>query len=197
VSTLNRLAGPVTVSGGLLWILIWFLFMSTHGWTEDNEQGYLLSLTWYDWNKLIPVALLLLVGGFMGLHSRQSLPTGKIGRIGFALTVCGLTIAAISTAAAYWFIPFGVYAPAPLRDIGEFTAFVSMAVATAGLILSGIYHLKTRALGRWSFLPLVTAALAITTLPWLHMTPIGWLFGIGWISQGLALWFAKPATLDS
>jgi hypothetical protein len=195
VSTFNRWAGPLIVSGGILWILVWFLFMNTHGWTQDNEQRYLLSLTWYDWNKLIPVSLLFLAGGISGFHSRQAQPTGRIGRVGFGLTVFGLVAAAVSTAAAYWFIPFGAYDPAPLRNLGELSAFFSMAVATVGLILSGIHHLIARTLGRWSFLPLVPAALAFTALPWLHMTSLGCLFGIGWIPLGLALCFGSNRSL--
>lgn len=204
-SKLIRWGGPASVLGGIGWILIWVHFLLTHGPTQTNQMGRLLTLTAYDSAKLLVIPLLLFLIGLLSLRVRQSGRLSHLGLAGYVLALLGFAFLIIGVVLEFWFMPWGVYREAywytPLGQIAGLIQLLSGFITSAGMILFGIAILRAKALSHWSWLPLILG-LVLTASPWLHMTRYGGMFGLGWALLGYVLWSnqsksamqPKPAT---
>ena len=105
-SKLDRLGAPASVAASILWLLVWLHQRVTHGATQVNEERLLLGLTWKDSAKFLVLPLLLLLLGMVSLFARRRNP-GLLGRLGFTVTVLGLTGMIVGTAIEFWFFPWG------------------------------------------------------------------------------------------
>ncbi len=190
-SSLARLGGLAAAAGGsllVIWALLLIPIYSPAGVPGSLYRPYiaLWSLSW-----------LLLVGGLVGLHTRQVNYSGRLGAAGFAIaSLGGLVVAALSFVYAEWPM-LGPY------SWGDGSGFgIAVLVWEVGLLLLGITTLRARALPLpWRTLPL--AIFSVFPL-YIILTPLMLgagleseflysgvpraLTGIGWVLLGYALW---------
>jgi hypothetical protein len=164
------LAGVLSTAHGLFLILL-----QPRYWAASSFSDYLsIALT--------SIGLLLLVGGLIGLHARQ---TGRCGKLeglektGFFLAAIGASVAAVSNVAEDWFhIPFMGW-----------VFIVSIFSLLLGLLLLTIATLRANVLPRWCGWALLVGLLGLLLNN--HLLPDGGgmiLFGLIWIVLGYALW---------
>jgi hypothetical protein len=90
-SSLARLGGLAAAAGGVL-LVIWALFLIPI-FSPKGVPGSLYRLYIALWS----LSWLLLVGGLVGLHSRQVNASGRLGAAGFAIaSLGGLVVAVLS-----------------------------------------------------------------------------------------------------
>lgn len=171
-----RFGGVVGVLAGVLWIALGLilLLLQPHYWAASSVYDYFYVV-------LFSCAFLALVGGLLGLHTRQTGRCGKLEgleKISYFLAVLGATVAAVSTAAEDGFhIPFmgGVF-------------IASIFILSLGLLLLAIATLGANVLPRWYGWTLLVGLLGMLLNN--HLLPDGAgmiLFGLSWIVLGYAL----------
>jgi len=105
----------------------------------------------------IVLALVLGLGGLVGLYSRQAGQGGRLGLAGFALGIIG-TVLALAT--LWWGFTSGRLSPSTIRSEPVVAApavlILSLAQVTLGigLALLGVASLRAKTLHRWRGLPL-------------------------------------------
>ena len=154
--------GLASVFGGLFWILTGL---------STNSPAPLV------------FALVLGLGGLVGLYSRQAGQGGRLGLAGFALG----SIGTIVPLAALWWGSVSGLLPNIERDlalVAPAVLIISLAVVILGigLVLLGITSLHAKTLPRWRGLPLGLGLL--TTI----FGMIGWLVVYVPLSQGRVPW---------
>jgi len=172
----GMLAGMLMITHGLILILL-----QPHYWAASSFTDYLsIALT--------SIGFLLLVGGLVGLHARQSGHCGKLEgleKTGFFMTAIGASVAAVSNVAEDGFhIPFmgGVF-------------IASIFSLLIGLLLLAIATLLANVLPRWYGWALLVGLLGLLLND--HLLPDGGgmiLFGLIWIVLGYALWKEQTRT---
>jgi hypothetical protein len=189
-SSLARLGGLAAAAGGVLLVIWALLLIPIFGPTGIPGPLYRLFIA------LWSLSWLLLVGGLVGLHSRQADSSGRLGAASFAIaSLGGLVVAVLSFVYADW--PMGPY------SWGDGSGFgIAVLVWEVGLLLLGIVTLRARALPLpWRALPL--AIFSVFPLS-IMLTPLMLgagleseffysgvpraLTGIGWVLLGYALW---------
>jgi hypothetical protein len=160
------------------------------------------------------LALILGLGGLVGLFSRQSGQGGRLGLAGFVLGLLGTSTAVVFLC---WSFTSGRLSPSTVRTNPELAApgllLLALAMMTVGVgpALLGIASLRAKTLPRWQGLPLGLGLLHIAEgmLLWLvyyvpmsqgrnpfdPWPPQGYIFhvavlvslGLGWMSLGLKL----------
>jgi hypothetical protein len=189
-SMLVRRSGLAAMMGGVLWLLIWALFLVTHGLGPVDEKGTLLGVTYYDFTKFLVVPLGLYAVGLMGLHARQRAGAGRLAAVGLGVAVVALGVIAVGLAVALWPLPWGSYAQVdweatPMMWGGILYSLGTFALAI-GQALFGVGVWQARVWPAWVSLLLVLSPLA--SVPWLHMTTYGGLYGLAWLALGGQLW---------
>jgi hypothetical protein len=188
-SSLIQLGGPAGVLGGGLWVLIWGLFLQTHGTGTVDQQGKILALTHYDFSKFMVISVVLFMVSLVSLHTQQQERSGRLGMAGFVLTLISLALMALGLALSLWPIPWGSYSVdwgEPLAMWGGLAYGLSTLVLIIGFVLFGVGVLRARVWPTWVFMLLIVAPLTI--VPWLHMTVYGGIFGFVWLVLGYAIW---------
>ncbi len=84
-SSITRWSGPASVLGAALWLLIWILFLLTHQLEPDDNKGGILTLTYYDYSKLIVIPPALFAVALGGLYFRHQARIGRLSTAGFLL----------------------------------------------------------------------------------------------------------------
>jgi hypothetical protein len=186
-----RWGGPASILGGLWWLVIWILFLLTHGTGTENLQRRLFGLTWLDYNRFLVIALLLFMVGLVNLGMRQQALSSRLGTVGYGLALSGLAFLILGVTLEFWFMPWGSYPEAVWSTqpawIGGLMEFIASRVLSVGLILFGIDIVRANVLPRWNGLPLILGLLLLAS-PFLHMTLYtGGMFGFGWVLLGYVL----------
>jgi hypothetical protein len=177
--------------GGTLCIAGWAFFISSHGPTTVNENQKVLGLGMEAWTRLLSVPLALVAVGLVAIHSQQRSRAGWLGKSGYAVSLVGLLL---------WAVSYFMLAP-PLPII----------IVAIGMVLFGVATLKAKVLPRWSRgIPLVLGVLLVPgfflTFPGflLDFAAFNWVIafglsgyfafiaqGLGWVLLGYALWSQK------
>lgn len=181
------------VVAAILWAVLWAGYIATHGPTMFDQQGKVLTLTWYDISKFVAFALLGFALGIMNLRTAQSAHSGRLGDIGYVLTLIGFLLV-IAGALGFWLVPWGSYA-ADIRETVLFRSlsilmFVSPALLGAGMIIFGVDMLRNRTLSRGNWLPVLIGLAAFS--PFLLWTNVGFIFGALWGLLGVIM-IVEPA----
>ncbi len=92
-STAPVWASLAIIAGGLLMAVLWFRYITLHGPTTFDEEGYWLGHGTEFWGSMMSAPSSLLIA--LGLFGHYSLLTGHAGRrarIGFVLIMIGLVV---------------------------------------------------------------------------------------------------------
>jgi len=133
--------GLAAAFGGLVWLIMPF----------QTESG----------NFLLPLGLLLSLGGLTALHAKQAKQAGMLGWAGLILGIVG-------TGVVLWIQVLGIVSGD--ADNARNAAFaepialqfaLGMTILGMGCILLGLRTLQTRVLPRWHMLPLALGTLEV------------------------------------
>ena len=172
-STIVRLAGAAALLGGALNLLV--SLSHPHGLAR----------------AAVPGSIVCLIIGMLGLHVLLWRREGRLGMLGFVLVGIGLVLGLIGMAGS----AVGIVYPnpaAPFINTGEHAGLVFIG---CGMLFWGIVTLRVKALGRWSFLPLVMGLLSLTGIVFLipaafsalETSIVPEIFAASWIFLGYAL----------
>jgi hypothetical protein len=179
----TRAAALPSLAAGLLWVAAWVHLLMAHGTGEVNERRLVFGLTWLDSGRLM-VPSLILAGTAIAIVARTS---RHLGLQSAALVAAfGLVLAATGATLGFWTQPIGTYEGASrafgLAASGGFLAMLGSVMLAAGLVLVGIAAVRARVLPGWAGALLAVAGLS--TVPWLHESPHGVMFGVAWLALG-------------
>ncbi|HEV2126572.1 MAG TPA: hypothetical protein VGW38_27755 [Chloroflexota bacterium] len=194
-TTLSRWAGPLLITGGILWVPYGILEM-LEPWGTDvvyqDDVGYSLvtdTARFVAYSLPGGLALLLTSLGLLGLYTQLGMPTGSSGRIGRILAGIALALAALSVAGVVTLFD-------PLFTSGRIFGTLALGAAT---FLAGLDALRDGRAPNWTLALLVLGLLGLFLFPlWPLVFALQWLpeaggaalialFGIGWSALGLAL----------
>ncbi len=185
--------GGAAVLGGVLWTVLVPLITLTYpgrvGWGRTDT---VLGLAWEDYNRMLPVVLLLLLVGMAGLRVRYAPRSGRLGKGGFALALVGLALMLVGNVVEFW-VAGGVRDQMTTADlIGWITYSLGYLLLAVGLVLLGVGSLRGKIFPRWNGVPLL---IGVLVLP-MYVTVTGGmsvgavlsvLFGLGWVVLGYLL----------
>ena len=171
---LIRLGGLATMAGGVL-----FLAFPLLGY---GLAGFMHPFFYRVEEVLLVVALLLVPVGMVGFHALQTHSQGRIGRVGFWLTVVASLVVAFGV--ADYFIWGDV-----LQELPPVWLVWGVLGLVAGFLLYGVATLQARVLPRWcgvAFIVALPTALALSGP--LSFASMFIVFGLVWLTLGYALW---------
>jgi len=157
------------VLGGLTYLLLHLaieLAFPDH-WAGSPDR--LLGFSYADWSRLlwIPTALLLI--GFLGLYHHVQHALGKLGKVGYWLTVTGFGLDILGNFIEFWFfglflVPFtGQFTTgSPGSNLGYSVASIGAMLGLLGLLLFGVACARAQVSAPWRFLPSLVALAAVS-----------------------------------
>ena len=160
-----RWSGLAGVLGGVLWAL-WYVGVSLVG-----GAGY------GTYNRLMPLVLLLLAVGLLGLHAAQNGSHGGIGRAGFMVALGGLLVMTAGNVADFWVFAEEGYGPASLKHSAWMLFGLGLLAFYVGTVLFGAGTLRAGVLPRSG---------ALLLLVW---------FPLGFVASGLLQFAGVPEAL--
>jgi hypothetical protein len=189
-----RWSGLAAVLGGVLWVLLVPLITLTYpgrtGWASVET---IFSLAWEDYNKLLPIVLLLLLVGLTGLTAKHGRRSGSLGRVGLVVALFGLGLMLLGNVGEFWIaggIRVGMTSAAL---VGWMSYSLGYLLLSIGLVLLGIAALRKKLLPYGNAVPLTLGLrgfpifFTVTSGVTLGMV-LATLFGLGWILLGYSLW---------
>lgn len=106
----------------------------------------------------VPLSVLCLIVGIVGLHGLLWDREGRLGLLGFVCVGIGLLLGLIGMTGS----AVGILNPNPLARIINTGEHAGLVFIGAGMLLWGVLTLRLNALGRWSVLPLILGLLGIS-----------------------------------
>jgi hypothetical protein len=148
-SILIRFSGLVAMLGGVLWPL-WVVVEQSGGWGEPGSAAYQR----YELiNRLLPLAILPVVVGLVGLHVVLRRGYGWLGTAGFVTLLAGFALMVAGSVGEFWIFSAQSYT-GPGRNASWVLFLLGHLVLAIGTVLFGI------TIARAKVLP------CSTTLPW-------------------------------
>ena len=183
-SILLRWAGLAAMFGGVLWALwtVGFNFVDYNG--DPGTPAY---ERYEAYNRLLPLALLPVVVGFLGLHAAQRRSYGRLGRAGFVAALVGLALAVAGSVGEFWVFTTQPYGEANGRDASWTVYLLGHLVLAIGCVLFGIATVRAKVLARK---PSITFALlgGFAVAPFfgvlMFAVPFAWLGYTLWSGKG-------------
>src|SRR3712207_3007962 len=113
--SLIRLSGLAAMLGIVLWPL-WFVIHLSVGSGEPGSPAY----ERYELvNRLLPLVLLPVVVGFIGLHAAQRKSYGRLGTVGFITVLVGFIVIIAGSVGEFWLFSDQPYMRPNGRQIGR------------------------------------------------------------------------------
>ncbi|MCI0626716.1 MAG: hypothetical protein L0387_34560 [Acidobacteria bacterium] len=188
---LIRWSGLGGMAGGLLWFGLGRL--GGAAWHRP-----ILTLTYEDYNKLMPIPLLLLFVGLAGFFAHYGRGKGWLGSGGFAVAATGLGLMLIGNLVEFYWGGGIRHGDETISHAGWTLFLAGILLLTVGLLLFGIAILRAKALvGWWKALPLIIGLLlTLGIVLGLVMGEKGFMLvpvsiALGWVLLGYAVWFDK------
>jgi hypothetical protein len=128
--------------GGVLWAL-WTVGFNFVGYGQPGTPAY---ERYEAYNRLLPLALLPVVVGFLGLHAAQRRSYGWLGRAGFVTALVGLTLVVAGSVGEFWVFTTQPYGEANGRDASWTIYLLGHLVLAIGSVLSGIATVRAKVL---------------------------------------------------
>ena len=185
------------VLGGALSLVEGLLVLVNPGyWRFDSPSDYLVA-------AMEGVALLAVLGGLVGLHTRQAGTYGRLGKFGFLAAFIGTVLAGaghlggvpffeFANVGAVFYVLIGLSLGNVL--IGGTAYVLGTFVMSAGLVMLGAATMRAGTLPLWSGPALIGGTAGL----WAAGNAGGWiLFGVAWAVVGYALLTAKGGSAGS
>ena len=182
-STLIRWAGLSAMVGGVLWSL-WTLGFNFVGYGEPGTLAY---ERYEAYNRLLPLVLLAVMVGFIGLHAAQRRSYGLLGRAGFVTALLGLALAVTGSVGEFWVFTMQPYGEANGRDASWMIYGLGHLVLAVGSVLFGVATVRARVLpGKTARLFAVLGGLAVVPFfgALIFAIPFTWLGYTLWLGRG-------------
>jgi hypothetical protein len=184
-SNLIRLGGLTTMVGGALFLANPLLGYGLAGFMHPFFYGVEVALMLF-----VSVALLLVPVGMVGFHHLQRHRYGRVGLVGFWLSVVASLTVAFGVADYFVWGDFLQEEPPVWLGWG----LIGLVV---GFALYGVATLQARVLPRWcgvAFIVALPVALALSgPLPFSSMFGV---FGLAWLALGYTLWMRRGAPAE-
>jgi hypothetical protein len=132
-SVFIRVAGIASLTGGMLYFLS--VLFHPHGYAR----------------AAVPVSIVLMLMGVLGLHTLLWKHEGRLGLTGFVLVIVGLLLSVVGMAGS----ALGILNPNPVAPIINTGEHLGLVFIGAGMLCWGIVTLRVKALGNWSILPFI------------------------------------------
>ncbi len=178
-----RWSGLAAVLGGVMWAL-WTVGFNFVGYGELGTPAY---ERYEAYNRLLPLALLPVVVGFLGLHAAQRRSYGWLGRAGFVTALVGLTLVVAGSVGEFWVFTMQPYGEANGRDASWTIYLLGHLVLAIGSVLFGIATVRAKVLARkpsMTFAVLGGFAIAPFFGALMFAIPFTWLGYILWSEKG-------------
>lgn len=201
-ATLYRVSGLALLLGALLDSIVDIL--NALLFSGDNPEQA-LSMSWLIVTLLSILSSLLLVGGLPGICVRQCIQAGRLGLVGFVLTlVSGILLTGFTITRLLAEPYLAAHAPqllagnAPPASFTTYTLVTALLV-TVGAVLLGLATMRAGVFPRWAgLLLIVSVVLNLATffpLPEIISTIADVLFALGLAWMGSTLLAGKEAKL--
>ena len=141
-----RWAGLAAMVGGVLWAL-WTVGFNFVGYGEPETAAY---ERYEAYNRLLPLALLPVMVGFLGLHAAQKRSYGYLGKAGLVAALLGLALAVAGSVSEFWVFTSQPYGEANGRDASWTVYLLGHLVLAVGSVLLGIATVRAKVLARKS-----------------------------------------------
>jgi hypothetical protein len=177
-----RWSGLAAMLGGVLWPL-WAGVELSVGWGERGSAAY----ERYELiNRLMPLALLPVVVGFIGLHVVQRRRYGRLGMAGFATVLVGFMLIIAGSVGEFWVFSEQAYALPNGRHASWALFLVGHLILAIGTTLFGIAAVRAKVLPYKAAVMLVLPG-ACVVLPFIG----SFVFAIPLVWLGYFLWSGK------
>lgn len=171
--TVRRCCGVAATAGGALFLIAMIVPM----------RG--------PWRIGVPAAVLGMLAGAVGLYASLHGRRPPLERLGLALAGTGLMLGLIGMTGS----AMGIIEPNPWAPVINTGEHLGLVLIGAGMLVWGLLALRTRALGRWSFSPVLIGICGLAGLsvlvpglfPVLENGPVPLAFAAGWILTGIGL----------
>jgi hypothetical protein len=134
-----RVAGIASLTGGILYFLS--ILIHPHGYAR----------------AAVPVSIVLMLMGVLGLHALLWKHEGLLGLIGFVLVIVGLLLSVVGMAGS----ALGILNPNPVALIINTGEHLGLVFIGAGMLCWGMVTLRVKALGKWSIIPLILSVFGL------------------------------------
>ena len=181
-SNLVRWAGLAAVVGGILWAL-WTVGFNFAGYGDPGTLAY---ERYEAYNRLLPLAVLPVMVGFLGLHAAQRRTYGWLGRAGLVTALLGLALAVAGSVGEFWVFTTQLYGEPNGRNTSWAIYLLGHLVLGIGSVLFGIASVRAKVLAR-------KPAMTFTTLGGFAVAPFfgAVIFAIPFAWLGYTLWSGK------
>ncbi len=132
------------MAGGVLWVLwtVGFNFVDYNG-----ELGTPAYERYEAYNRLLPLMVLPVMVGFLGLHAAQRRSYGWLGRVGLGTALLGLALVVAGSVSEFWVFTTQPY-DANGRDASWTVYLLGHLVLAVGSVLFGIASVRAKVLAR-------------------------------------------------
>jgi hypothetical protein len=183
-TNLIRWSGVAAMLGGVLWAL-WTVGFNFVGYGEPGTLAY---ERYEAYNRLLPLALLPVMVGFLGLHAAQRRSYGWLGKAGFVTALVGLTLAVAGSVGEFWVFTAQPYGEANGRDASWTLYLLGHLVVAIGSVLFGVATVRAGILPRRAA-TMFTALGVAAVLPFFGAL----IFAVPFVWLGCALWSDKSS----
>ena len=135
-SNLIRWSGLSAMVGGVLWAL-WSAGQLQGFGGEDGAGGASFD-PYVFFNRLLPLVILPVLMGFVGLHAAQRRSYGWLGAAGFAIVLVGFVLIVAGSVGEFWLFYDQPYGQPNGRDASWTLFLLGHPVLAVGTLLFGI-----------------------------------------------------------
>ena len=177
--TSNRVqwGGLAAILAGVFWVVSGVISLAIPGQGTEDPGSFVYALV----ETLFCLALLGMIGGLVGLHTRQAPRYGWLGTIGVVMAAIGLILMLVSTLAT---LLLG-------REVLNVVFVPGMVGALVGVALVGIATLQAHVLPRWYGVLLLASIIGFPMYFIMGDVGGGIVQGLIWLALGYGLWTAS------
>ena len=184
-SNLTRWAGLATMVGGVL-LALWTVGFNFVGYGDPGTLAY---ERYEAYNRLLPLAVLPVIVGFLGLHAAQRRTYGWLGRASLVTALLGLELAVAGSVGEFWVFTTQPYGEPNGRNASWAIYLLGHLVLGIGSVLFGVASVRAKVLERkpaMTFAVLGGFAVAPFFGAVIFAIPFAWLGYTLWSGQGQA-----------
>ena len=173
--------------GGVLWAL-WTVGFNFVGYGEPGTPAY---ERYEAYNRLLPLALLPVMVGFLALHAAQRRSCGRLGKAGFVTVLVGLTLAISGSVGEFLVFTTQPYGEANGRDASWTIYLLGHLGLALGSVLFGVAAARAKVLAR-------KPAMMLALLGGFAVVPFfgALIFAVPFVRLGYALWSGEDRSVE-